>query len=380
MRGRRKVARAPASSAGQTHPAVGAMAHHGRAWESGRPADRDGLAVARDALAGERDGLVAGREHLAAARDGLAVEGDHPPRFHAELTALLARFGLAPSLVTRFARLLEALCSDPLAPTSVREPARALELHLADSLVALELEQLACARRVVDIGSGAGLPGLPLALALPEARFALLDSSSRKCAFVARVAAACGARNVSTVAVRAEEWHEGAGTADVATARALAPLSVTVEYAAPLLRVGGDLVVWRGRRERDQERAAADAAVALGLEPGEIHAVQPFPAAEHRHLHLYRKVRETPPGFPRRPGLARKRPLGRPRSGPGTFDPALGASGHGAGGSDRGPVASGRGWGAREHGLGGSDLARGASDIPADRPRRGDRASDRSRR
>jgi 16S rRNA (guanine527-N7)-methyltransferase len=240
-----------------------------------------------------------------------------PARLDAELAALVARFGLEPGLAPRLAALLGLLCSDPLAPTSIRDPARALELHLADALVALELPELACARLVVDVGSGAGLPGLPLALALPRARFMLLEASSRKCAFIARAAAACGADNATAIGARAEEWREGLASADLATARALAPLDVTLELAAPLLRVGGALVVWRGRRAADEERAAARAAAELGLIPSEIQAVRPFPAAAHRHLHVFRKARETPPAFPRRPGIARKRPLGGAPGGPG---------------------------------------------------------------
>jgi 16S rRNA (guanine527-N7)-methyltransferase len=94
------------------------------------------------------------------------------------------------------------------------------------------------------------------------------------------------------------------------TARALGPLEVVVEYAAPLLVIGGTLVVWRGRRDPAAEAAAACAAGAVGLEPGPIVPVRPYPTAQSRHLHLMSKVTSTPSGFPRRPGMALKRPLG----------------------------------------------------------------------
>jgi 16S rRNA (guanine527-N7)-methyltransferase len=97
---------------------------------------------------------------------------------------------------------------------------------------------------------------------------------------------------------------------DVITARALAPLPVVVEYAAPLLSVGGTLVAWRGRRNPRDEAAGDRAAAELGLEPLEIRHMPPFLGAEHRYLHLMSKVTETPLGFPRRPGMATKRPLG----------------------------------------------------------------------
>jgi 16S rRNA (guanine527-N7)-methyltransferase len=85
---------------------------------------------------------------------------------------------------------------------------------------------------------------------------------------------------------------------------------VVVEYAAPLLEVGGTLVAWRGQRDPDEEHAAARAAAEVGLETGEILRVQPYPTAKNRYLHLMSKVMDTPPGFPRRPGMATKRPLG----------------------------------------------------------------------
>jgi 16S rRNA (guanine527-N7)-methyltransferase len=97
---------------------------------------------------------------------------------------------------------------------------------------------------------------------------------------------------------------------DLVTARALAPLEVVVEYAAPLLRIGGTLVVWRGQRDREAEDAAAKAAEVVGIEVGQVRTVHPYPTARNRHLYLMSKVMETPSRFPRRPGFAMKRPLG----------------------------------------------------------------------
>jgi len=85
---------------------------------------------------------------------------------------------------------------------------------------------------------------------------------------------------------------------------------VVVEYTAPLLVLGGTLVAWRGRRDPSAEAVAARAAAEIGLEPAEVVQVQPYSAAENRYLHLMSKVTETPRGFPRRPGMALKRPLG----------------------------------------------------------------------
>ncbi|MBV8217749.1 MAG: class I SAM-dependent methyltransferase, partial [Solirubrobacterales bacterium] len=136
------------------------------------------------------------------------------------------------------------------------------------------------------------------------------DSLSRRCAFLEQAVTVAGATNARVVNARAETWPEGLAAFDVITARALAPLPVVAEYAAPLLIVGGTLVVWRGRRNPRDEEAGARAAAQLGLKPIEIRHMQPFSGAEHRYLHLMSKVTETPSGFPRRPGVATKRPLG----------------------------------------------------------------------
>ena len=226
------------------------------------------------------------------------------------LDALGKRYGLPAPALEKLRVLLELLLRDPLAPTAIREPAKAVDDHLADSLVALELDVVRSARAAVDIGSGAGLPGLPLAIALPEGRFALLESSARKCAFLDRAIVACALENAVAVHARAESWRAASAGNHLVTARAVGPLDVVAEYAAPLLRVGGTLVAWRGRRDAVTEAAAARAAMALGLSPPEIRRVQPYEGAEHRHLYLMSKMVETPREFPRRPGMAAKRPLG----------------------------------------------------------------------
>jgi 16S rRNA (guanine527-N7)-methyltransferase len=223
---------------------------------------------------------------------------------------LCERWGLAADAEHRLGALLDALARDPHAPTTVREPRAALDVHLADALVALELPELRAASTLADLGAGAGFPGLALAVALPRTHVTLVESNGRKCAFIRAAAAAAELANVDVVAERAEAWQAGIGTCDVVTARALAPLAVLAEYAAPLLRDAGVLVAWKGRRDMDEEAAAAAAAAELGLAVEQVLPVAPYPGAEHRHLHLLRKTAPTPPRFPRRPGVARKRPLG----------------------------------------------------------------------
>jgi 16S rRNA (guanine527-N7)-methyltransferase len=223
---------------------------------------------------------------------------------------LVTRWGLEPPAEDRLAALLGVLEEDATAPTSVRAARAAVDAHLADSLVALELDAVRAARRLADLGAGAGFPGLALAVGLSGARVALVESASRKCAFLERAIAASAVPNAEVVHARAEAWPAGREAHDVVTARALAALPVVVEYAAPLLAIGGVLVAWRGRRDRDAEDAARRAAAELGLEPVEVRHVEPYAEARDRHLHVFRKTDPTPPRFPRRPGVARKRPLG----------------------------------------------------------------------
>jgi 16S rRNA (guanine527-N7)-methyltransferase len=184
-------------------------------------------------------------------------------------------------------------------------------VHLADSLSGLEVERLRRGTRIADIGAGAGFPGLPLAIALPDASVDLVESAARKCEVIDRLAAACGAVNARAIRARAEEWAaaEGREAYGTITVRAVAPLAVLAEYAAPLLRLDGVLVAWKGERDLDEETAGGVAAARLGMRLAEIRPVEPYAGSRHRHLHVYEKVEPTPEGFPRRPGLARKRPL-----------------------------------------------------------------------
>src|SRR5208282_3309477 len=133
----------------------------------------------------------------------------------------------------------------------------------------------------------------------------------RKCEFIATMLERAHIGNASVVCSRVEDWRQGIGANDVVSARALAPQPVVLEYAAPLLRVGGALVDWRGRRDEEEERSAARAAAELGMELTQLRHVQPFAGARAHHLHVFVKLRETPARFPRRAGVARKRPLGR---------------------------------------------------------------------
>lgn len=225
------------------------------------------------------------------------------------LDQLARRYELDARAIQALERLLAALAAEPAPPTAVSDPARSIDTHVADSLSGLEVDALREAESIADIGSGAGFPGLPLAIALPDARVDLVEATRSKCEVIDRLGGACGASNARVVCARVEEWDAGQARCAAVTARALAALPVLVEYAAPVLQDGGVLVAWKGARDEDEERAGQAAAAQVGLELEEIRPVEPFKGAHSRHLHTYRKTSPTPEGFPRRPGIAVKRSL-----------------------------------------------------------------------
>lgn len=227
------------------------------------------------------------------------------------MNELARRYGLDEVAAGRLGELAAALAAEPDPPTTIRSPADVVDRHFADSLEALAVPGVREAGRIADIGAGAGFPGLVLAVALPAATVDLIESARRKCVVIERLAAAAGVGNARVLALRAEEWAAGEGRerCDLVTARALAALPVVLEYAAPLLAVEGVVVAWRGARDAAEEKAAAEAAALLGLDLLEVRRSAPFEGARDRYLHVYRKVKPTPDRFPRRAGMAAKRPL-----------------------------------------------------------------------
>jgi 16S rRNA (guanine527-N7)-methyltransferase len=191
----------------------------------------------------------------------------------------------------RLRRWLELLLTTP-GLTSIADPDEARRVHVHDSLRALPLLE-SYGGSIVDVGSGGGAPGIPLAAALPEREVTLLEANRRKASFLEHVATEFP--NVRAVWGRAEEQElEQFG---VAVAKALAPPPVAAEWCLPLVAVGGAAVLWVGPTA--DVAAAERAAAQLGGERMELRD----------GLLVLRKVSPTPPGFPRRAGIARKRPL-----------------------------------------------------------------------
>lgn len=228
------------------------------------------------------------------------------------LEELAQLYALPPRAPAKLRALLELVQAEPTSITTVRDPERGVDLHVADSLAGLVVPAVCEARTIADLGSGGGFPGLVLAAVLPDTRVTLVESVGKKCKFLQRAADALELRNVDVVNARAEAWQAGIESQEVVTARALAPLNVIVEYAAPLLVENGTFVAWKGRRDPSAEADGVAAADIVGLELADsdpIPVETSIHGADARHLYVYLKVRETPDEFPRREGMARKRPL-----------------------------------------------------------------------
>jgi 16S rRNA (guanine527-N7)-methyltransferase len=243
-----------------------------------------------------------------------------------DLPAALAGLGLglSESQVEQLARFrdLIAVSANEFNLTSLRDPESIERRHIVESLAfgaflrkhgllpaedALPLPY----RRVVDIGTGAGLPGVPIALAWPDLDMTLLESTGKKCRFLERARAELGLENVEVVEARAEDFGRKPAhreSYDLALARAVAPLAVLLEYALPALRVGGWLAAPKGSAAVSEIEAAAEAFSALG---GRFHDAAPFtpPDGLRQTVILVEKVAPTPERYPRRAGIPSKRPL-----------------------------------------------------------------------
>jgi 16S rRNA (guanine527-N7)-methyltransferase len=201
--------------------------------------------------------------------------------------------------------------------TTVRDAAGIERRHLLESLaLARRLVELGVlpasgSRRVIDIGSGAGLPGLPAKVALPGLEMALLESNRKRCTLLRRAIDALGLAAALVLEGRAEDLGHDPflrESFDAALARAVAPLPVLLEYALPFLRPGGRLAATKGSAAAREVAASGRALRELAGEVERMEAFAP-PGGQRQHLVVVRKTGPTPERYPRRPGLPAKRPL-----------------------------------------------------------------------
>lgn len=231
----------------------------------------------------------------------LARDADHiGVHLDAETIALCARFSDL---------LIERNTTTNL--TAITAPADIATKHFLDSFTAVAVRTWTGRERIIDVGSGAGFPGLALRLALPKTRVTLVESMGKKARFLEEVTSTLG---IDGVEVRNERAEALARTRreqyDVGTARAVGTLGALVEYLLPFLRIGGDAIAWKGRL--DAELAGArKACAAIG---GEIVKVTPTSelglgtVLPGRSLVVIRKLRATPSRYPRSPAEAKRRP------------------------------------------------------------------------
>lgn len=184
-------------------------------------------------------------------------------------------------------------------------------LHYADSLVPLAYAHLfPFGATLMDVGTGAGFPGLPLAIARGDMRVTLLDSLQKRCAFLEQVVKELKLPNVTVVHVRAEDAGRGVWRErfDVVTARAVAPLNVLCEYLLPVSKIGGKVLCWKGPSVAQELEAAKIASRVLGGQMGELLSL-PLPGREH-YIQVFEKIAHTPKEYPRKAGTPAKKPLG----------------------------------------------------------------------
>lgn len=204
--------------------------------------------------------------------------------------------------------LLDRLSLERQNLVSAESLEQGLEVHLADSVVGCVVPDIRSATALCDLGSGGGFPGLVLGVALQNCSVTLVESERRKAEWLLKASA--DSPNVRVVHDRSEHLAQRERERfDVVTARAVGPLPVALELAAPLVRPGGVFVAWRARNVPEETAAGAAVATRLGFaSAGDVVDVQPVRGAD-RFLQVWRKIAPTDGRYPRRAGMAAKRPL-----------------------------------------------------------------------
>lgn len=196
--------------------------------------------------------------------------------------------------------------------TAIRDPLDVARLHVVDSLAGLAALRSASPQRILDLGSGGGYPGIPLAAALPSTRVVLVDSIAKKVTFLETAVQAIGlSGRVRPLAARAEALavdREHRKAYDAVVVRAVAPLAELLELAMPLLAMGGRLVAWKRGAIEDELATARRAVTSLGGGEVSVISIGAASLVDHR-LVTVRKAGPTPSGFPRDPATRRRHPL-----------------------------------------------------------------------
>ncbi len=246
-----------------------------------------------------------------------------PPWTERQSRALMegaAAFGLVLTgpQVSAFRRYYEELVdwNQRMNLTAITDPDAVVERHFLDSLSCLLAfpEDLPSQPRLIDVGAGAGLPGIPLKLARPEVRLALLEATRKKAAFLVHIVAVLQLSDTAVLAGRAEDLGRDSAYReqfDLATSRAVAEMAVLAEYCLPFLRVGGRLIAPKRTGIENEIAAGRGAIAALGARLGPAIVL---PGDPSRQLVVVDKTAPTPSAYPRRAGLPSRQPLGMRRT------------------------------------------------------------------
>jgi 16S rRNA (guanine527-N7)-methyltransferase len=233
-----------------------------------------------------------------------------------ELAHWAAAFGisLTGSQLEQFAAYEACLIdwNEKISLTAIREPRDIRRRHFLDSLACVTVTGSLDEQSLIDIGSGAGFPGLPLKILFPELELTLVDSVAKKMRFLEHVVNELRLRRVTFVVDRAEAIGQDAAFReqyDWAAARAVAELRVLVEYLLPLCRVGGQALAQKGESAMTEVAAASPAIAALGGGEAQVSTVRLPGMSQVHHLVVIPKLRPTDGRYPRRPGIPAKRPL-----------------------------------------------------------------------
>lgn len=202
--------------------------------------------------------------------------------------------------------------SEKINLTAVRDLEGIRIKHFLDSLTCAKVLGDMNGKSLVDIGTGAGFPGIPLKLLYPDMRLVLVDSVGKKVEFCRQITTALGLTSCQSIQARAEELGlsiEHREKYDAATARAVAGLPVLCEYLLPLVKIGGMMLAQKGESAPDELIQAKNAILKLGGKSNELIPVALPGLEDRRYLIAIRKISPTPTGYPRRTGLPAKKPI-----------------------------------------------------------------------
>ncbi len=223
---------------------------------------------------------------------------------------------LHPKQLALFRRYAELLADYTEANViGTRDASKIILDHVLDSLSCLLLQNTGFQGKLIDVGAGGGLPGIPLGVVRPDLNVTLLEATKKKAKFLGLSQERLGLTNVKVMNQRAEVAGQQAGlrdSYDIAVSRALASLPVVIEYCAPFVQEGGSVLAMKGPLEEEEIVSGKRAATKLGSEFSHVLEI-PFNnrlEQKQRQIVVFRKVAATPTGYPRRIGLAKKRPIG----------------------------------------------------------------------